>query len=180
MRRSIPITDGVKLPVINPLDGVRIESHLAPRHDLLLLCHLYHPLMEVLNPFRSPGLVRGTGCGRCGVGSETRKPRRGYDARTWRWKSSPFLMSCFRLAFTIQAASRNTAYPNHLVRTAARSAPGSCDSLLRYHNLGRSEENWGIKKKAKSAALHCSRYGHTTLEAYTAYLAGHAKVSRCR
>lgn len=44
------ITDGVKLPLINALDGVRIESHLAPRHDLLLLCHLYHPLMEVLNP----------------------------------------------------------------------------------------------------------------------------------
>ena len=49
------ITDGVKLPLINALDGVRIESHLAPRHDLLLLCHLDHPLTEVLNPFRSLG-----------------------------------------------------------------------------------------------------------------------------
>ena len=38
----------------------------------------------------------------------------------------------------------------------------------------------GIKKEADSALCIVLGMDHTTLEAYTAYLAGHAKVRRCR
>ena len=87
------ITDGVKLPLINALDGVRIESHLAPRHDLLLSCHLCHPLMEVLNPFRSPGqrsLVHHRVIGNL-TGTYPRESKRGRP--DWRAPRAPPLRS---------------------------------------------------------------------------------------
>jgi len=65
-------------------------------------------------------------------------------------------------------------------RAWLRESQGSCDSLLRYHNLGRSEENWGSKKRLNPPLCIVLGMDPTTLEAYTAYLAGHAKVRRCR
>ena len=98
---------------------------------------------------------------------------------TLRWKSSPFLMSCSGVHYPNRV-------PQHRV-SESRCTNGSgglrqgpvtlcCDTT----SSGDQKKIGGSKKRLNPPLCIVLGMDHTTLEAYTAYLAGHAKVRRCR